>query len=69
MFKKLSDEWLDDIARAIDSAAQEGAFGNRDLAQEISDEYIRRERQIPIAYTNYPEDPKTWLRWNFPSNE
>jgi hypothetical protein len=60
VFRALSDEWLDDIACAMDSAAGEGAFGNDDLVVALRDEYKRRGRQIPMAYSDRRVSPDEW---------
>jgi hypothetical protein len=62
-FAFFSQAELEDIARAIEAASGEGAFGNTELARKLAGEFKRRELRIPQAYGHGDYDPDDWLDW------
>lgn len=57
---EFSDEWLDDVARAIASAAGEGVYSSADLVSAVADEYKTRQRRVPGPYGQGDYNPDRW---------
>lgn len=61
-FAAFTDDELGDLAAAMDSAAGEGAFGNRELANRLLAEASHRGiATLPFAYGHGEASPESWI--------